>query len=467
MPLKNKDEKFNEKTVECGSGIFFFADKNSKKSAVVNKSNTIKRLKSNKPIKYSTVFMVDKVNLKVTDEEIEIENTEEEITLSTLTEAKEKVESQKTNRTKWFNAVFFVVNLLILAAVLVYQGSTFGVASLEVFKETARFSILFYTVLLFVLIMLLETFRTHILLYRATKRFRPFLCYKASAICRYYDCLTPFATGGQPFEIFYLHSRGVPAGISTSVPLTKSMYNNIAFIFVSVIVLICNSKIFTGLEQNIIITWGIISLCISCVILMVLVLFAVSKKIMPKILMFLIKIGYKLKLVKNERVLFTKYMRTILEFQRSTKHYILNIWVTIASVLCSATIIIVKAFIPVMLYWAFHTTITAEIVLEILSKFMLVELATKYIPIPGGSGVAEISFSALFSVLFEDGTLFWGMLFWRIMNYFIYLFQGLIVIVYDFAYGNKKNKINLKKQLEKEREIIRRTKNAKINKVKK
>jgi hypothetical protein len=53
--------------------------------------------------------------------------------------------------------------------VLVYQGSTFGVASLEVFKETARFSILFYTVLLFVLIMLLETFRTHILLYKATK----------------------------------------------------------------------------------------------------------------------------------------------------------------------------------------------------------------------------------------------------------------------------------------------------------
>ena len=85
-------------------------------------------------------------------------------------------------------------------------------------------------------------------------------------------------------------------------------------------------------------------------------------------------------------------------------------------------------------------------------------------PIPGGSGVAEISFSALFSVLFEDGTLFWGMLFWRIMNYFVYLFQGLVVLVYDFAYGNKKNKISLKKYKEKENEILRRTKNSRINK---
>ena len=116
-----------------------------------------------------------------------------------------------------------------------------------------------------------------------------------------------------------------------------------------------------------------------------------------------------------------------------------------------------------MLYWAFHTDITSEIVLEILSKFILIELATKYIPIPGGSGVAEISFSALFAVLFEDGTLFWGMLFWRILNYFSYLLQGIIVIAYDFAYGNKKNRIYRLKMKEKEQEIINKTKRAKLN----
>ena len=90
-----------------------------------------------------------------------------------------------------------------------------------------------------------------------------------------------------------------------------------------------------------------------------------------------------------------------------------------------------------------------------MCKFILVELATKYIPIPGGTGVAEISFSALFASLFSDGTLFWAMLFWRIMNYFIYLLQGLIILFYDFIYGNKKNRLYKLKQVKLEQELLK------------
>ncbi len=460
--IENNNEQLNTDNKGLQLSKFFFSDRTLEKTGVKSQIIANRQLKNNNPIKYSTVFMVDKQNLLFTEEEIK-QSESPNPGLVALEEAKEKVEQQKTQKTQWLNLAFFVLNILILAAILIYQSTTFGVVSLEVLKENARFSILFYTILLFVVIMLLETIRTHILLYKATKQFRPFLCYKASAICRYYDCVTPFASGGQPFEIFYLNSRGVHGGIATSVPLTKAMYNNVAFILVSVFVLICNSKIFTGQEQNLIIIWGIISLCISCLILFILVLFAISKRVMPKILMGCLKLGRRLHFIKDERVLFSKYMRTILEFQKSTRHYIANIWISITSVLCSAVILIVKAFIPVMLYWAFHTEATLEIIIEILSKFILVELATKYIPIPGGSGVAEISFSALFAALFNDGTLFWAMLFWRIMNYFIYLFQGMAVLVYDFAYGNKKNKAYKIKLVAKEQEVLKKAKQAKFN----
>ncbi len=463
MPQQNKDAQLNNAKKNVSKCTYFFSDRTQEKLGLKPQKIANKQLKNSKPIKYSTVFVVDKQNLLFPEEELKGASGAP-VELVVLEEAKEKVENQKSNKSKWLNLAFFVLNIIILAGILIYQSTTFGVVSLDVLKENARFSILFFTILLFVVIMLLEALRTHILLYKATRQFRPFLCYKASAISRYYDCVTPFASGGQPFEIFYLNSRGVHGGIATSVPLTKAMYNNVAFILVSVIVLICNSKIFTGQEQNVIIIWGIISLCISCLILLILILFAISKRIMPKILMSCLRLGKRMHFVKDERVLFSKCMRTILEYQKSTKHYIANVWITLGSVLCSATIIIVKAFIPVMLYWAFHVNVTAEVVIEILSKFILVELATKYIPIPGGSGVAEISFSALFMALFTDGTLFWAMLFWRIMNYFIYLLQGMIVLIYDFAYGNKKNKAFKIKLAEKEQEILKRTKHAKINK---
>ena len=41
-----------------------------------------------------------------------------------------------------------------------------------------------------------------------------------------------------------MNNRGVHGGIATSVPLTKAMFNNVAFIIVSIIVLIFNSDLF-------------------------------------------------------------------------------------------------------------------------------------------------------------------------------------------------------------------------------
>lgn len=163
MPLKNKETKLNESKNNTNKSVFFFNDRQSNKKINV-KLSTSKQLKSNKPIKYSTVFMLDKTNLKVTDEDIEL--PKENIITETLKEATEKVEEQKSSKSKWFNLAFFVINILVLTIVLIYQGNTLGVESLDVLKENAKISVLIYAFLLFGVIMLLETLRTHILLYR-------------------------------------------------------------------------------------------------------------------------------------------------------------------------------------------------------------------------------------------------------------------------------------------------------------
>lgn len=456
MSLKNKEEQFNEPTANTANRVYFFDDRAINDHIKHKDRSASKKLKSSKPIRYSTVFKVSKEEIAVSEEELttEIEKVDSETTILNLENAKEAVEIQSKSKTKKLNLIFFIVNLMVLIAVLIYHSNTFGVVSLETLKENARFSYLFYTLLVFALIMIFETIRTTILLYKSTKQFRPIMCYKSAALSRYYDCITPFATGGQPFEIFYMHSRGVHGGIATSIPLTKAIFNNIAFSLIAVSVLIFNTDLFGEELQTVLVVWSIISLCISCLILFVLILFAISKRFMPKCLMFCLKLGHKLHLVKDYRVSFNKYMRTILEYQKSTKHYVTSFWTTISSLFCSACIVVAKSFIPFLLYLAFSETVTTEIMFEILSKFILVELATKYIPIPGGTGVAEISFSALFASLFNDGTLFWAMLFWRIMNYFIYLLQGVIILIYDFAYGNKKNRAWRIKQSKIEYELL-------------
>ena len=67
-------------------------------------------------------------------------------------------------------------------------------------------------------------------------------------------------------------------------------------------------------------------------------------------------------------------------------------------------------------------------------------MATAYIPLPGGSGAQEISFNALLGTLFPDGTLFWGVLLWRVLTYYMYLVLGMGVVISNM-FQHKKLKL--------------------------
>lgn len=448
---KNNISENNKKEVN-NNNVYFFADHKQ----IVNKTKPQKKqLKNNKPAKYTTVFMLNKDNsLIVTDEEIKVNYDNKSIETEALKEANRVVQNQSKKPNKWLSISFFIVNILVVVGILIYQINNMGVATIEKLT-TFRWSYLIYALLIFALIMALESFRTFILIFKVTREVRPILSYKTAVVNRFYDCVTPFSTGGQPFEVFYLNSRGLNGGAATSVPLAKSVFQVIAFIIVSIIVLVCSPNLF-GDSQIVVTSWAIISLIIAIAIVSVVLLFSISKKIMPKITMFFLKVLHKLKLVKDYNISFNKCMRVILEYQKSMKFYAKSVWIILISFVSSGLIVVLKAIIPLMIYCVFNAQVSGDVVLEIFSKFIIIELATKYIPLPGGTGVAEVSFSALFATLFGDGTLFWALLLYRIFNYFIYLLQGLIVVIYDFAYGNRKNRRKVEERMLLEKNIKER-----------
>ena len=51
----------------------------------------------------------------------------------------------------------------------------------------------------------------------------------------------------------------------------------------------------------------------------------------------------------------------------------------------------------------------------------------------------EITFTIIFSNIGGlGGETFWALLLWRFATYYFYLLQGIVIIVYDTVYGNKK-----------------------------
>ena len=100
---------------------------------------------------------------------------------------------------------------------------------------------------------------------------------------------------------------------------------------------------------------------------------------------------------------------------------------------------IIEFSVLFFIYSAFNG-LDANMYFDLLSISVIIELACHSIPLPGGSGIAELAFSTIFASLFDAGVLFWALILWRIITYYSYLISGLGIIVYDYAYGRRKLK---------------------------
>ncbi len=374
-----------------------------------------------------------------------VDNNNNEIIIdkTVVSVTNKKVKEMESPKGKVFNLMFFLVNILVLVAVLIYQINTYDVISFsELLTLGANFNFVYLAIGVFACIMCLETVRTHVLILKATKASKPIVSYKSVAICRYYDCLTPFTSGGQSFQAFYLSNRGIRGGVATSVAMAKYMFHQIAFLIISALVLVFGFS-YIQPTSTVLISLGSIGLCWSIISLSCMIFLSLSKKLAPKIIMSLLKFASKLKIVKDPRKTFIITMRQVMYYQRSIKYFARTWWVALVCIFNSVGIVLLQASIPFFIYCAFATP-SFQVAISIFVKFVICELAVKIIPLPGGSGVAEISFAALFGALFSEGTLFWALLIWRFFSYYLYLLQGMFVIIYDFVYGNRRNGKRLK-----------------------
>ena len=375
-------------------------------------------------------------------EDEELTSDEQEHNEAVLNDSERKFKSIKSSKGKIVNVCCFAVSVIILLLTLFYQGNKFGVEDIDgaSFYEW-RYIYLICIIVGFGLIMLFDSLRTHILLYKSTKIHRPILSYKSTAICRYYDCVTPFSFGGQPFQVFYLNSRGVKGGIASSVPLAKYIFSQVAFCLISLIMLLIGASYY-GDSSGVVVLFSILSLAICFLFLFIIIFISIDKKITPKIIMSFCKFLKKIRLIKDHNFTFTKTMRTLFEYQRSIRYYLKSAFTSITVMLLSIGMIVLKGCIPYCIYLLLIKGPIEATFFEIFCKFIICELATMFIPLPGGSGMAEISFTALFTTLFigdNAGMLFWAILLYRIASYYVYLLQGFIVSVYDLAWGDKLN----------------------------
>lgn len=350
----------------------------------------------------------------------------------------------KTKKNIW-SLVFFLVNIFVIAVVLAVQlNSEEGITSIdEVFKADIGFKFVLIAILCFLIANIISSLKLDIYHKKLQKRYRPLLCFKTQMMGKYYTKLTPFGIGGQPFQVYYFSKYGVKASnsltmVSCSYVSNKLIYGILALIMMTTFRF--NKLLMSqGNLVNIVIVLAFISFMFLALFLTFVILMCLNKKLGHKIVAFAIKLLTKLRIVKNPSMLYLKIMRPTLVFQRKMQKFFKSKGITLSFLLLSILEYVIEFSVLFFVYSAFNG-FDISVYWQLLSISVIIELACHSIPLPGGSGLAELSFSTIFASLFDSGVLFWALIIWRLITYYSYLFSGMSIMLYDYAYGRHKCK---------------------------
>lgn len=354
-----------------------------------------------------------------------------------------KESKQKTKKkTKW-NIIFFLCNIAVISVLLIVNLSKDASAIGKSIADVDYFWI-FIAFLVGISGTLIDSIKYFSLIFINTKQLRPYLSYKVCALGKYYDNITPFGSGGQPFQIYYLNKRGINGEVATNVPLTRLVFWQLAFVVVNIVVICLKITTVFGSNPsfNVIFTMAIIALIANACIFAFLLFMSVSKKFAPRLIIWGLKLLNKMKIVKNYQLQFRKTMAFIRSYQKCFKDMARNVWFLVFQFILAVIDVVVFASVPYFILKGFLPAGAFANIdfFNVLAQALICQLAVNMIPTPGGAIASELSFLALFSTYLPSvaqATL--AMLFYRLITYYFVLLQGLAVVSYDFAYGNKKN----------------------------
>ena len=366
---------------------------------------------------------------------------DEDIVNETITKAQIVANPYKSKKKKILSGIMLTVNLLLVVFVFYNfareQGGIHPLSELIAGQPKWRF--LFLAVVFYALTVLLNTLKYIFLILHNTGRFRPWFSFKLASIGRYYDLITPLGSGGQPFEIYYMKKNGYSSDTATAAPLTKYMIWQFSFFFLCLIILILYTADYVSSPIVLIGAW--VGLAGVLLIFLFVFLMSITNKFGAFIVVNVLKLLHKLRIIKNYRVTLFKVLRFVKSYQYNIKRFAKEPVLIISEIIITTLGIISNAIIAYFIYLAFVDTATVSW-WDIVCKVCICELASCFIPLPGGSGAQELSFNALIGYLFPEGSFFWAVLIWRILTYYIHIFQGAVILIGDFIVTKFKQKKN-------------------------
>lgn len=247
----------------------------------------------------------------------------------------------------------------------------------------------------------------------------------ATGAGQFYSAITPFASGGQPMQVLWLHRRGVSASIGTACISVKFLGFQTALLLMGALLGLSD---WTMVQRQLYgFRWLVVlGFILNGGLLLAVVLTVFRADLLNRLSRWLVGLGAKLHLVKRPEEISQRFQEALSDYCNALRSLVKHPLDGVVIFLLSAMQVLVYMSVVLCLYRAFGLSGTSR--LDLLTLQVLLFIAAAFVPLPGAAGAQESGFCVFFHDVFPQGDLMAAMVCWRFFSYYLLIVVGLLLM---------------------------------------
>ena len=271
-----------------------------------------------------------------------------------------------------------------------------------------------------------KTLQSVIFLIKKDYKFKE--AFKVTMTGQYFNSITPFASGGQPMQLYTLTKQELGYGSAGSALMIKFIIYQTILTIYSLTLILWKAPFFKSKMSNLfyLITIGF---TVNASVIICLIIFSKHRKLTHKIIMFLSKILTKFKIVKDISKMENRINDNLEKFHDNmeiVKHRKVLMLKAVIYTICQLTIYF---SIPYFIYLSFG--MRSASLGSMIAGTAFVIMLTAFIPLPGAIGGAEGAFFMFFTLFFLSNNIMAAILLWRLITFYSCIIFGFYAVMRD------------------------------------
>ncbi|MDO5520126.1 MAG: lysylphosphatidylglycerol synthase transmembrane domain-containing protein [bacterium] len=247
--------------------------------------------------------------------------------------------------------------------------------------------------------------------------------FRTTMVGQLFNNITPFASGGQPMQLYYLTKSSFQLGEASSILLMKFIVYQSALIVYSTVLIFIRYSFFSKQVSKLGYFIGA-GFTVNLLVVIGLFLIGFLPGSATKLTKAIVALLAKIRIIKDKEKTTAHAISNIEGFHNGFRQLMLQKSVLFKSIIITIAQLTCIFIIPFCICMALGIEVSSIISVVAASSFVM--MISAFIPLPGASGGAEGSFYLLFGIfIIKPGLTAVALLLWRFITYYLPIIVGI------------------------------------------